>query len=157
MTECCRQFQASLFLFTPFPQKVDSSNLQVAGVLARCMHLMRTLCSVWILMNIVLQLNLLSWRFMLTALFKNRRILKFKTKLTFAFFPAVNHFSGPLRKQNFTLTGSKGHGFVIFDWWLSIRFVCFCVSWFVSRDCNCDWQQWKMRLWRQLLNFRVFD
>ena len=75
---------------------------------------------------------------MLTALFKNRRILKFKSELTFAFFPAVNDLSGPLSKQNCTLTGSKGRGLVIFDWWLSIRFVCFCVSWFVSRDCNCD-------------------
>ena len=73
---------------------------------------------------------------MLTALFKNRQILKFKSELTFAFFPAVNDLSGPLRKQNFTLTGSKDHGFVIFDWWLSICFVCFCVSWFVIRDCK---------------------
>ena len=31
----------------------------------------------------------------------------------FAFFAAVNILSGPLRKQNFTLTGSKGHGKVI--------------------------------------------
>ena len=46
---------------------------------------------------------------MLTALFKSRRILKFKSELTFAFFPAVYDLSGPLRKQNFTLTGSKGH------------------------------------------------
>ena len=75
---------------------------------------------------------------MLTALFKNRRILKFKSKLTFAFFPAVNHLSGPLRKQNFTLAGSKGHGFVICDWWISICFVCFCVSGFIARDCNYD-------------------
>ena len=26
------------------------------------------------------------------------------------FFAAVNHLNGPLRKQYFTLTGSKGHG-----------------------------------------------
>ena len=49
----------------------------------------------------------------------NIRILKFKSQLTaeltIAFFAAVNHLNGPLRKQNFTLTGSKGHclGFVI--------------------------------------------
>ena len=43
-----------------------------------------------------------------TALFEN--ILKFKSQLTIAFFAAVNHLNGPLRKQNFTLTGSKGHG-----------------------------------------------
>ena len=46
----------------------------------------------------------------LTALFTNMRILKFKSKLTIAFFTAVNHLNKPLRKQNFTLTGSKGHG-----------------------------------------------
>ena len=27
-------------------------------------------------------------------------------------FAAVNHLNGPLSKQNFTLTGSKGHGFL---------------------------------------------
>ena len=46
----------------------------------------------------------------LTALFTNMRIQKFKSQLTIAFFTAVNHLIGPLRKQNFTLTGSKGHG-----------------------------------------------
>ena len=46
----------------------------------------------------------------ITALFTNMRILKFKSQLKIAFFAAVNHFNGPLRKQNFTLTGSKGHG-----------------------------------------------
>ena len=33
------------------------------------------------------------------------------SQLTFAFSAAVNHLSGPLRKQNFANTGSKGHGF----------------------------------------------
>ena len=37
-----------------------------------------------------------------TTLFKNRRTLKFKSQLTFAFFSAVKHLRGPLRKQNFT-------------------------------------------------------
>ena len=46
----------------------------------------------------------------LTALFTNTRILKFKSQLTIAFFAAINHLNGPIRKQNFTLTGSKGHG-----------------------------------------------
>ena len=46
----------------------------------------------------------------LATLFTNMRILKFKSQLTIAFFAAVNHLNGPLRKQNFTLTGSKGHG-----------------------------------------------
>ena len=45
----------------------------------------------------------------ITALFRNMRILKFKSQLAIAFFAAVNHLTGPLRKQNFTLTGSKGH------------------------------------------------
>ena len=46
----------------------------------------------------------------ISALFTNMRILKFKSQLTIAFFAAVNHLNGPLRKQNFTLTGSKGQG-----------------------------------------------
>ena len=44
-----------------------------------------------------------------TTLFTNMRILKFKSQLTIEFFPAVNHLDGPLRKRDFTLTGSKGH------------------------------------------------
>jgi len=35
---------------------------------------------------------------------------EFKSQLKIAFFAAVNHLNGPLRKQNFTLMGSKGHG-----------------------------------------------
>ena len=46
----------------------------------------------------------------ITALFTNLWILKFKSQLTIAFLAAVNHLNGPLRKQNFTLTGSKRHG-----------------------------------------------
>ena len=34
----------------------------------------------------------------------------FNSQLMFAFFAAINHLSQPLRKQNFTLMGSKGHG-----------------------------------------------
>ena len=45
-----------------------------------------------------------------TALFTNMRILKFKSQLTISFFAAVNYLNGPPRKQNFTLTGSKGQG-----------------------------------------------
>ena len=40
--------------------------------------------------------------FCFTALFKNRLTLKFKSQLTYAFFTAINHLSGPLGKQNFT-------------------------------------------------------
>ena len=49
--------------------------------------------------------------YVLTALLTNMWIVKFKSQLTIAFFAAVNNLGGPLRKQNFTLTGSKGHGF----------------------------------------------
>ena len=35
---------------------------------------------------------------LLTALFKNTRILKFKSQLTFAFFAALNNLSGPRGK-----------------------------------------------------------
>ena len=45
-----------------------------------------------------------------TALYTNMRILKFKSQLTIAFFAAVNHPNGPLRKQNFALAGLKGQG-----------------------------------------------
>ena len=73
-----------------------------------------------------------------TALFTNMRILKNKSQPTIAFFAAVNHLNGPLRKQNFTLTGSKGQGlrFVI-GGFRSVS-VCFCVSRFVACDRNYD-------------------
>ena len=45
-----------------------------------------------------------------TAFFKTTRIMKLKSQLTTPVFAAVNHLRGPLRKQNFTSTGSKGHG-----------------------------------------------
>ena len=68
---------------------------------------------------------------------------------------AINQLNRPLRKQNFFLTGSKGHGL-----WLVIggfRSVL-CVSVFqgsAACDRNYDWPQRKMQLWRWLLNFRV--
>ena len=89
---------------------------------------------------------------LLAALFTNMRILKFKSQPTIAFFAAVNHLNGPLRKQNFTLRVQK---VMVCDWWISIRFVCFCVSRFVACDRNYDWRQRKTQLWRRLLNFRV--
>ena len=58
----------------------------------------------------VLFIHLRTRKMPFTALFTNMRILKFKSQLTIAFFAAVNHLNRPLRKQNFTLTGSKGHG-----------------------------------------------
>ena len=57
-----------------------------------------------------------------TVLFKYTRILKFKSQLTFAFFTTINLLSRPLRKQNFTVTGSKSHSL----WFVIYPF--FCVS-----------------------------
>ena len=56
------------------------------------------------------------------ALFTNMRILKFRSQPTIAFFAAVNHLNGPLRKQNFT---SRVQKVMVCDLWISIRFVCF--------------------------------
>ena len=64
----------------------------------------------------------------ITELFKNTRIVTFKSQLTFAFFAAVKYLSEPLRKK----------GFVICDWWIFIRFVCLSVSRFVACDRNYD-------------------
>ena len=46
----------------------------------------------------------------LTALFQKHANVYVQNQLTFAFFAAANYLSGPLGKQNFTYTGSKGHG-----------------------------------------------
>ena len=56
---------------------------------------------------------------------------------------------------NFYFNGLKRSSFVVCDWWISIRFVCFCVSRFVACDSNYDWRQRKTQLWRRHLNFRV--
>ena len=45
-----------------------------------------------------------------TAFFQKHANSEIQSQLTITFFAAVNHLNGPLRKQNFTLTGSKGHG-----------------------------------------------
>ena len=45
--------------------------------------------------------------------------------------------------------------FLICDWRISIRFVCSCISRFVTCDRNYDWRQPKTQLWGRLLNFRV--
>ena len=55
------------------------------------------------------------------ALFTNMRMLKFRSQPTIAFFAAVNHLNGPLRKQNFT---SRVQKVMVCDLWISIRFVC---------------------------------
>ena len=58
------------------------------------------------------------------ALFTNMRIPKFRSQPTIAFFAAVNHLNGPLRKQNFT---SRVQKVMVCDLWISIRL---CVSLF---------------------------
>ena len=66
----------------------------------------------------------------ITAVSNNTRPAMSKMSSDLGFFCDVNQnlkaqrfLSGPLRKQKFTSTGSKGHG---------LRFVCFCVSRFVA-------------------------
>ena len=69
------------------------------------------------------------------ALFTNMRILKFRSQPTIAFFAAINHLNGPLRKQIFT---SRVQKVMVCNLWISIRFVCFSVSRFVACDRNYD-------------------
>ena len=90
------------------------------------------------------------------SLFTNMRILKFKSQLTIAFFASVNHLNGPLRTQNFTLTGSKGHGF----WFVIGEFrSVLCVSVFQGSllviVVTIDGSEKRNCVWRRLLNFRV--
>ena len=76
-----------------------------------CIDLTLTLISFILLHEKFLQFDWLRTVVLqLTTLFINMRILKFKSQLTIAFSAAVDYLNGPLRKQNFSLTGSKGHG-----------------------------------------------
>ena len=76
-----------------------------------CIDLTLTLISFILLHEKFLQFDWLRTVVLqLTTLFINMRILKFKSQLTIAFSAAVDHLNGPLRKQNFSLTGLKGHG-----------------------------------------------
>ena len=59
-----------------------------------------------------------------TALFTNMRILKFKRQTS--------------SETKLYLNGFKRSRFVICDLWISIRFVCFCVSRFIACDRNYD-------------------
>ena len=60
------------------------------------------------------------------------------------------------RKQNFTLTGSKGHGFwFVIGRFPSVLYVSVFQGSVVSYDRNYDWRQPKTQLWRRRLNFRV--
>ena len=46
-------------------------------------------------------------------------------------------------ETEYYLNGFKSSWFVICDWWISMRVVCFCVSWFVACNHNFDWRQQK--------------
>ena len=93
------------------------------------------------------------------------RILKFKSQLTIVFFAAVNHLNGPLGTQNFTLTGSKGHGF----WFVIGGFrSVLCVSLFQgsllvivimidgSEKRNCEGGLWALNF-VSAVNFRTHE
>ena len=76
-----------------------------------CIDLTLTLISFILLHEKFLQFDWLRTVVLqLTTLFINIRILKLKSQLTIAFSAAVDHLNGPPRKQNFSLTGSNGHG-----------------------------------------------
>ena len=79
--------------------------------------------------------------------FSETQILKFKSQLTFAFFATINLLSGPLRKQSFTVTGSKSHSlwFVIGGFHPFVVFLCFKVHCLWSLY---DWPQQKVQVWR---------
>ena len=66
--------------------------------------------ALWCFSSTVADYLLLVHHLWITKLFKNTRTLKFKSQPTFGFFSPVNHLNEPIRKQNFTQTGSKGHG-----------------------------------------------
>ena len=67
-----------------------------------------------------------------------------------------NHLSSKLTSQETELCiyEFKSSWFVICDWWISIHFVCFCVSGFVACD---HYKKQKMQFFivSWLLNFRV--
>ena len=76
------------------------------------------------------------WSMLLQLFVGNIRLSMPKTSLDFVFFYDVNQ---NLKKRRFlrflafydflaNLLGNKRSAFVICDWWISIRFVCFCVS-----------------------------
>ena len=94
--------------------------------------------------------------FWLLRFSKTCKLWSSKAAFTIVFFTAVNHLSRPLRKQNFTETGLKGHGLwsVIGGFWFVACFSVFHGSLLViiimivsGKKLNC--------MWRRLFNFRV--
>ena len=81
--------------------------------------------------------------------------MKFKSQLTIAFFAAVNQLNGPLRKQNFTLTGWKGHGlWFVIGGFRSVLCVFVFQGSLLVIVIMIDGSK-KTQLWRWLLNLRV--
>ena len=69
----------------------------------------------------------------ITALFTNMQILKFKRRMTIAFFAAVNHLNGPLGTLPWRVQKVK-----VCDLWL-VDFDPFCV--FLCFKVRCLWSQ----------------
>ena len=80
----------------------------------------------------------------------NTGTLKFKRQLKFLLLTAVNHLSWPLKKENLLLWVQK---FMVCDWWISIHFVCFCVSGFVA----CDHYKRQLRLQQRRMQFFILS
>ena len=59
--------------------------------------------------------------------FNNMRTLKFIIQPIVMLFAAVNHCSGPLRKQKGLAQWGQNITFVCCNWWISIHFVIFCI------------------------------
>lgn len=98
---------------------------------------------------------------LLTVLFTNLHMNSEVQKPAQVFVPHC-HQSSKLTSQETELCfyEFKTAGFVICDWWISIHFMCFCVSGFVACDRNkkqLPLQQWKMHFYivSCLLNSRV--
>ena len=91
----------------------------------------------------------------IAALFKNMRILKFKSQLTFAFFAVVNHLSRCLSKQN--LTGSKAHGLWLVDFDLLCVFLWFIGSLLVIVTILDGSKNWIMKAAFQLESLHLCE
>ena len=85
-----------------------------------------------------------------SVLSKNTWILKLKRQLMFVLFAPINR---PFRKQiEVYLSGFKRSWFVIWDWWISIHFVCFflcqgsllviVIKTYSSEKCNREGGFW---------------
>ena len=93
--------------------------------------------------------------FCFTALFKNTLTLKFKSQLTYAFFAAINHLSGPLIGKRTLLQWVQK--VMVCDLWLVdlnpfCLFLCFKVLRVLvivimidgSEKCNCEGGFWTL-------------